>query len=433
LTVLDRSYLTNRSKTSPLAFATLLDGNGNVYSTDAEGMVDLPAMGEYTLRLTGLRGSIMQGNQTIPFSVPISIQDAKQAIDVQGTEPYLNAFAALQEINRFARRHLRGDQASILDTDIQVGVGYAPGACNAFYSPGEKMIALFPAGSVNTTNCADTALIHDVLHHEYGHALDDALGLKQDGYGILDGAFSEGIGDIVASYYNVNPRIGEGFYADNANPIRSVSNNLTYPEDLVGECHSDGQIIGGAFWDLRQALIARYSADNGPQLAEQLFFCHLQTTNAFVDSYQGVLACDDEDGNPASRSRNYCLINSIFSERGLAVREVNCVDETSPEEQWLEKSLRFAIQKNSTGNFDLYLSSAVPVSRAYCCLGRNLSCEEAEAEVEFVPMGRNPKSGNLLFSGLSPILSPEQQELSCFAKDFDGQVQAAALFKVVRK
>jgi hypothetical protein len=48
-------------------------------------------------------------------------------------------------------------------------------------------------------------------------------------------------------------------------------------------------------------------------------------------------------------------------------------------------------------------------------------------------MGRNPKSGNLLFSGLSPILSPEQQELSCFAKDFDGQVQAAALFKVVRK
>lgn len=433
LKVLDRSYLTNREKVSPLAFATLWDQNMNPYSTNADGEVDLPATGTYTLSLEGQRGTVVLGNQNVPSSLPVTIDQAQQVIDVQGQEPYLNAFASLQEINRFARRHLRGNQAAILDTDIRVAVGYVPGACNAYYSPGEKLIALFPAGTLNTTDCADTALVHDIFHHEYGHALDDALGLKQDGYGILDDAFSEGIGDILASYYSASPNLGEGFYVGNSSPVRSANNNFKYPDDLVGAVHRDGQIIGGAFWDLRQALIARYSAESGPQLAEQLFFCHLQTTNAYVDSYQGVLSCDDDDGNPATLSRNHCLINSVFSARGLAVSEEDCVDQANPQEVLLDRSLGLGMRQKSIGIFDLYLSSASPVSRVYCCLGRRLVCEESTAEIAFSPSGTDQESGALLFAGQSPVLSPEQQELSCFSKDFDGRLHAAAQFKVVRK
>ncbi|MFH2007111.1 MAG: hypothetical protein ABI333_11040 [bacterium] len=106
----------------------------------------------------------------------------------------------------------------------------------------------------------------DVVYHEYGHFVVDEV--SQMGY--IDDLFDEhgmhfgpgGINEGLADYFSssVMDESVTGEYAM-ANSARDLNNDLVCPDDVFGEPHEDGRIIGGVTWEIRTSLGASRLAD----------------------------------------------------------------------------------------------------------------------------------------------------------------------------
>jgi hypothetical protein len=231
-------------------------------------------------------------------------------------------------------------------------------------------ISLFAAGN----GCANVALINDVIYHEWGHGLDNFTGVN---VGITDGAFSEAIGDIISAYLTGSPVTAPGFLLNDPTGIRKLDNQKKYPADLQNEVHADGEIVGGAFWRMRQAMISRYGANGGAVKAEGLFFRHLLSTDSYLQSYQSVLRLDDNDGNPMTKSPNHCLINASFAAHGLATNE-NCQDDATPSSVPVDVSASIGILSSNDQGITLMASSEKGKKISYC-FGSKEVCLAQEA------------------------------------------------------
>ncbi len=417
----------------PLAFATV-QGTGGTVQTDALGFVDLGDNDtSVTVTLTGQRASLFDiaASSTAPVSLTVPIN--ADSITIPNTSPQfnaINAFNSIQKVNNFVRRQLAGNAAAILNQNIGVGINVA-GACNAFFDPTNKQISLFAAGTTGGITCPNMATINDVIYHEWGHGLDDALGRQR---GITDGAFSEGIGDIIASYMTNNPKIGQGFFQGTDTEIRTVDNTIRFP-DGQGEVHDEGRIIGGTFWDLRVALIQRYGKEAGAYHAEKLFINHLLNSDAYRESYENVVRLDDNDGNPATRSPNFCLINSAFAKHGLATAEANCVDTLEGTEIKFSEDLKVGIAGATAKAVDvgkLMISSNKDTARVQICRGHWRTCVPADkTDIEFIPAG---KAGDRLIFVSQEVYTPtEQQELTIIAKDAYGEIIGVKTVKITSR
>lgn len=113
---------------------------------------------------------------------------------------------------------------------------------------------------------ADYAYDADVLYHELGHSVVQSLspdGLTDRAFlpvGILSeaGAINEGVADYfamtvaddpdVAEYVGLMTRGGAAPY------LRTGTNTAVCPDDLTGQWHGDGRIIGAALWSIRTRL-----------------------------------------------------------------------------------------------------------------------------------------------------------------------------------
>lgn len=156
--------------------------------------------------------------------------------------------------------------------------------CNASYSSGN----LYFGTGANDPNCANFALSSDVIYHEYGHAITDHIYPKHDGWASDEWyAMDEGFSDYWAALMNEDPQIIEGIGLPNE--IRNLDNQLIYPDDMIpGNIHFNGQIIGGAVWDMRNYL--------NNNIAEQLFFnAHFEYPDYFFEYLEDVLLKSDED------------------------------------------------------------------------------------------------------------------------------------------
>jgi hypothetical protein len=110
------------------------------------------------------------------------------------------------------------------------------------------------------------ALSSDVIYHEYTHCIIYHLydgWIDAGGDGGQDYAMDEGFADYFACTINDDPIQGESVGVG-----RDLDNTLRYPNDYTGEGHHDGQIIGGAAWDVRKYLT--------PALADELVFVALE-------------------------------------------------------------------------------------------------------------------------------------------------------------
>jgi hypothetical protein len=109
----------------------------------------------------------------------------------------------------------------------------------------------------------DDAEDAEVILHEYGHAIH----FSQDFSFATEeaGAISEGFGDYwAADVTNIlaptpdAPCVADwdsvSYTSKVPHCLRRVDANLTYPGDLKGEVHYDGQIWSHALWDIRTAL-----------------------------------------------------------------------------------------------------------------------------------------------------------------------------------
>lgn len=461
--VFESNYLNKKYLELPLSFTKIISGNVN-YIVKSDGTAEIGDNDTtVTVELSGPRAEVydLAVSNAAPVSFQAQVKDNVILIDENQPQfDSINTYVSAQRINTFVRRHLKASQTPLLNRSIGVGVN-TDGACNAFYDG--QNIFLFAAGTQGNLECANMAKINDVLYHEWGHGLDDAMGriddvtdangnpvLDNNGNpiktGITDGAFSEGIGDTLAAYYTNNDVMARGFILNSNNGIRTVKNTNVFPDSLVNEVHTDGLIIGGAFWDMRLALIERYGKERGSFYAEELFINHLLTTNTFTESYLTLLRLDDDDGNPATRSPNFCLINKAFSDHGLAELEANCEDPQDASEEMIDEGLFLAIGSKDGDKFKLLASSksitkkdpeteeemTKKAARIELCLGELKACLTKEApDLSFKFLGS--KDDVSLFESEGSIAIEEQKVITIIAKDGYGKVIGARPMKFVSK
>ncbi len=181
---------------------------------------------------------------------------------------------------------------------VFVGIAF----CNAYYAGWQIVMG---SGS---TGCADLGQWTSVVAHEYGHAITDHVyGAAGDPPSDMHEAFS----DYFAATISNDPRIG----ADVLGPgtmFRSIDNKLRTPEDVSGEVHIDGTILGGALWDLRQRLAPDV------ELADSLFhFARYGAPKTFEDYYLELLTVDDDDADLGDGTPHIEAIRSAFGRHGI--------------------------------------------------------------------------------------------------------------------
>ncbi len=160
------------------------------------------------------------------------------------------------------------------------------GSCNAFWSGGNRTVNFYEAGG----GCPNIAQIADVIYHEYGHGITDLM-TRPDG---PSGAMHEGFSDYQACTMTNQPHVGVGFFLNNPSDfLRNLDNVFRYPDNINGESHNDGQIIGGALWHTRQAL-SPYPMGYTDSLWH---FARYALTNDFEPYFWAFVALDDNDND----------------------------------------------------------------------------------------------------------------------------------------
>jgi MYXO-CTERM domain-containing protein len=207
---------------------------------------------------------------------------------------------------------------------LAIVANYAPSTSpeyimNAFFAPWMSNYPAFPGFARNLIclgrgHSEDIAHDSDVLLHEFTHyvshnALDysNAGFFDRYGYAAMQGAINEGTADYFSSTLNDDPAVGEyalGGWARNLDDPVGMC-----PDNVYGESHEDGKLIGSAGWALRDAF--------GAQTADQLVWgamSLLSNTASLGDFGQGVLQTAKDLGLAASQMDT---IEAILAQRGL--------------------------------------------------------------------------------------------------------------------
>jgi hypothetical protein len=224
------------------------------------------------------------------------------------TDAQLSAFVHADEVRVYAKTF--APTLAFLDDQVHATVN-ADGVCNS-YSDG-TFIHFFKSGG----GCENTGRIADVVYHEYGHSIHTHAIIP--GAGVFEGALSEGVADYLATTITGDPAMGRGIRFDST-PVRDLDPSdyeNRWPDDLVGEIHHDGLIIGQALWDLRKELIQKLGTDAGRARADFLYYQGIRRAADIPSMYSTVLVADDDDGNISNGTPNICEINSAFGLHGL--------------------------------------------------------------------------------------------------------------------
>ncbi len=176
--------------------------------------------------------------------------------------------------------------------------------CNAFWNG--VGITFYPASAPpSTRGCTNTARSASVVIHEYGHGLTD---LQYRPFR-PSGAMHEGFSDYFSATILNTPTVGHGFFGRGSS-IRTIQNTRRVPDDVVGQVHTDGLIIGGALWDVRQ-LLGRETTDHLWHFARYGF------ADNFDDYFFDFLVTDDDDGNVYNGTPNFTAIVNSFRAHGI--------------------------------------------------------------------------------------------------------------------
>ena len=183
------------------------------------------------------------------------------------------------------------------------------------YSTGDTIV--FLDVHLNTNRMAD---IPGVYFHEFGHSVNKLFyDARNNNSGMINDACNEGTADITSAMILDDRQIGHGYvYPDTNAFLRDCKNSRKYPDDVVGESHNDGQILSGAFWDLKEltdietlrklAHYARYSMPDGTDFG----------TAAFA-WFKAVLVADDNDGNLGNGTPHMKQIVTAFNNHNIGL------------------------------------------------------------------------------------------------------------------
>jgi hypothetical protein len=142
----------------------------------------------------------------------------------------------------------------------------------SFYRPNDCEMTRCGNIQIGQGETQDLAYDGDVLYHEHAHAIvderTDNRGFVADelGASYQPSAVEEAVADYFAATIGGDPLVAEYLRGLGTRPeedaLRSLDNDLSCPQDLFGEGHQDGRILGAAMWEIREAL--------GAELADEL-------------------------------------------------------------------------------------------------------------------------------------------------------------------
>lgn len=182
---------------------------------------------------------------------------------------------------------------------LRIFVNSASKGCQSSYDPDDDDVYI---GIGDPPCCLDFGLNRETVFHEMGHCVTHNIYTDDGGFTPLGlppygecGAMDEGFADYWACTITDNSERNEGIlvcepYLDK---IRNLDNTLIWPDDATGEEHHDGQIIGGALWDLRQ------NPNVGSYVTNDLFFEALWWFPFSFSEYMDavLMAADEFYGN----------------------------------------------------------------------------------------------------------------------------------------
>ena len=372
--------------------------NGNQL-LDSQGQIPGgPVTGKVTFRNQWFSATSAAGK---PTTFDVMIDGNRSVIRTDNNEPasIINVYSALARVRAFVSQYFAANEVNYFGRRLQITTDMAD-TCNAYYQA--ATLNFFASGG----NCGNMAFVNDVIYHEWGHGLDDYTGPgTNSGGGMTDGAFSEGIGDIIAMFMNRDSSMGLGFFTtDPSRPIRKLDNKKVYVQGQESEVHAQGTIIGGAFWELRRRMINKYG-DAGHDKSARLFFRHLLEAESYLQSYQIIQRLADDDNNPATRHGDWCIVNQSFAAKGLAPSD-SCQDDFNEPAAGLESKVFFALgDALSNGSSPLFVSAAIDAaSSARVCEGKDTCAQsiaipfmKTEAGIKiFGPVSWNARDNQLI-------------------------------------
>ncbi|MGE0867118.1 MAG: hypothetical protein AB7P03_01055 [Kofleriaceae bacterium] len=296
--------------------------NGSAVTADMLGNVSWSGAGSATVA-PGLTGPLVEvindaGNAAVTsFMLSDGGSIIWNAASIEFDDAQLSAYVFASTAKEFTRQHLNPN-LEYLDEQLAVSVNEND-SCNAF-STGDDIHFFRKVTSPDMAgdNCENTARLADVVYHEFGHSLHRQSIIP--GVGQFDGALSEGLGDTLASVITGDHGMARGFFL-NSEPLRDLDPEgleKRYPDDLTGEVHDDGEIIGETLWDLRKALIAGLGEPEGTAAHHKIFYGIMQRAADLPSTYLEALVSDDDDGDLTNGTPNLCAINAAFGTHGLA-------------------------------------------------------------------------------------------------------------------
>ena len=303
-------------------FATVFDPNpvvalgaGWKVLRDRNGELRQPPLTALrVVELTGLdRSGFLHGRRVTTLPTPSRVRRVDGRFHSAPSDPAFAECMAYFHISR-AMEYLeqlgfRGPRRVRFKLPLQVNVR-ATTLDNSFYDPGLKQLQFGTGGAIDSHDA-------EVILHEFGHALQDAIvpdfGQRREGW-----AIGEGFGDYFAASFFAHLKhpdhqakiMGwDGLPDSRADPpfLRRVDSRKTRNAfDKKGDEHDNGEIWSAALWDIHEAL--------GREVADSIVVeSHFQL-DGFADFARAARAILDADRN-VYKGEHLARLRRIFRRR----------------------------------------------------------------------------------------------------------------------
>jgi len=295
---------------SPAAYLQVGTSGGATYAdvdgflNTGSGEIDLEIQGRYA-RVVNLAGAEISA-RVAPLQ-----EGSSYVWHSDGSEQQMAQLDAYRFVTE-ARDHAKAlsPDVSWIDEVLRVNVNYDD-VCNAWFD-GE--LTFLQAGEYMGSRCANSAMIADIVYHEFGHGFHMASGVG--GFYSMDEAVSEGFADYVSASITNDPALAPGF-EERGGVLRDLRPDKVWPDDSGNDPHVTGLIVGGALWDLRVLLMDELGALEGAAVADAIFAGAMRTTSDVPSLYEAALLADDDNGNLNDGTPHLCTIDAAFAPHGL--------------------------------------------------------------------------------------------------------------------
>lgn len=222
------------------------------------------------------------------------------------------AYYHIDSVQRYIQSLGFKDETGIFDHAIKVNAHGSPEDQSWFDPTNGKKDITFGSGGVDDAEDAE------IIVHEYGHALMDAI-IPGFGQSSEAEAIGEGFSDYLAgSFYAKKKKAdrkvkiaewdAKGYCEEGEVCLRRLDSQKHYPDDMTGECHEDGEIWSACLWKVRK-LLGKVKADT--VIIESIFYL-----NQYSDFRDGAETIIQAEKNLYGGKKTKGL-EKIFRERGI--------------------------------------------------------------------------------------------------------------------